>query len=930
MSDEPSDLLSQLIADCRTSEDPESTLETLCTEHPDLASELREQVGASGTDGDSAGPADDVDTARLMGAAPRTAPLDRIGPYRILDTLGEGGMGTVYLAEQSEPVRRRVAMKVIKLGMDSKQIVRRFEHERQSLALMNHEGIAQVFDCGTSERGQPYFVMELVRGAPINTYCDLNRVSLEDRVKLVEQVCAAVQHAHQKGVIHRDLKPGNILVSDAEGRVQVKIIDFGLAKALNQGVSGDTLYTMTGAVLGTPEYMAPEQADPTNLDVDIRADVYSIGVLLYELLVGALPFSSKELRGASTADMQRLLREAPTPKPSTKLRTASTEPDSRASQLRTTAPQLRRALRNDLDWVVLKAMDKDRNRRYASMSALSDDLRRFRAREPLEAGPPSTAYRLKKLVQRHRARFVVAALLLLTLLAGAVGTIVQWQRAERAAAENLERAAAEAKARQSAEAALGFLEKVVRQASPDDDPIPDLKVRELFEALARSVEDDLADQPEVQSRLLCTVGMVQSNLGLRDEACEAWERCLEIREREGMPDDESIGTMLLFLGDSHLNPAIGPEKARAYLQRAISLYTRLERPDQVRTAHGTLNYLSVMAADAEKVSDDRMFAFIVSTLNQWLRNEETGERRDNGSPEDLDRTRAELLELMRNVELDWREGRREPAMQRLLAAYERTGILTEGSPDKIKKNVGYLLVAGDRFVDWSLHVGREDLAEAVLQLNLRLAEERFGPASKYVRNARFALAERLRAKGRLEEAEALYASALDELGAEDEAGIYWMPLAARLLDVRLRLRPEADVDPRLLLVPGPPDRDVPGSIGRLRDGRIAYIRSIVASLDRAGRSEQAMDVARRALGEPDPKAKRPLEHALLRADLGALLTERGEFEAAEVQLLAAHGRLEKRRSKVEEEDWAQVIDRLVDLHERWGRPDEARTWEGRR
>lgn len=342
----------------------------------------------------------------------------RIGPYRLLDTLGEGGMGTVYLAEQDEPVKRRVALKLIKLGMDSKAVLARFEQERQALALMQHDGIARVHDCGTSERGQPYFVMEYVRGVPLTDYCERHRLPLAARLELMMQVCAAVQHAHHKGVVHRDLKPGNVLVADDGGRPQVKIIDFGLAKAMGQRLVEATLFTEAGQVVGTPEYMAPEQADPGNHDIDTRADVYSLGVLLYEVLTGALPFSGQELRRAGVLEMQRLLREVDPPRPSSRLSRAG-DAAAVAGARRTTIGALQRALKHDLDWVVLKALEKDRSRRYETASALADDLQRFLASEPLAAGPPSASYRLRKLIARHRAQLLALAAVLLTALGGA-------------------------------------------------------------------------------------------------------------------------------------------------------------------------------------------------------------------------------------------------------------------------------------------------------------------------------------------------------------------------------------------------------------------------------------------------------------------------------------------------------------------------------
>lgn len=353
-----------------------------------------------------------------------------IGPYRILDTLGEGGMGTVYLVEQSAPMQRRAALKLIKLGMDSRSVVARFEQERQALALMQHDGIAKVFDCGTSERGQPYFVMELVKGVPLTEFCDMHRLSLRDRLLLLRQVCAAVQHAHQKGVVHRDLKPGNVLVSDDGGRLQVKIIDFGLAKAMGSKLVEATLFTEAGQVVGTPEYMAPEQADPSNADVDTRADIYSLGVMAYEVLTGQLPFPAQELRQQGLWAMQRVLREVDPVRPSTKLAAAGDSSTAIAGARRTTVGELQKALRNDLDWVVMKALEKDRNRRYETANALAADLQRYLDHEPLVAGPPSAGYRLKKLLRRYRIQVATAGLVILTLLGGGIGTFVQYLRAE--------------------------------------------------------------------------------------------------------------------------------------------------------------------------------------------------------------------------------------------------------------------------------------------------------------------------------------------------------------------------------------------------------------------------------------------------------------------------------------------------------------------
>ena len=324
-----------------------------------------------------------------------------IGRYRLREKIGEGGCGVVYVAEQQQPVRRRVALKVIKLGMDTKQVMARFEAERQALALMDHPNIAKVLDAGATETDRPYFVMELVRGVRITDYCDQDHLSTEERLKLFVQVCHAVQHAHQKGVIHRDIKPSNILVMRADDEPVPKMIDFGIAKAIGEPLTDKTVYTQFEQFIGTPAYMSPEQAGISGLDIDTRSDIYALGVLLYELLTGRTPFESKELARAGLEEMLRYIREAEALKPSTRLSRLGPEEQTTTAQRRATeAPKLIRSLRGDLDWIVMKCLEKDRRRRYETANGLAQDIERHLGNEPVVAQPPSTAYRLNKFVRR--------------------------------------------------------------------------------------------------------------------------------------------------------------------------------------------------------------------------------------------------------------------------------------------------------------------------------------------------------------------------------------------------------------------------------------------------------------------------------------------------------------------------------------------------
>jgi len=355
----------------------------------------------------------------------------RIGPYRLLHVIGEGGMGEVWVADQLEPVKRRVAIKVIKAGMDTKQVVARFEAERQALAMMDHPAIAKVLDAGATAEGRPYFVMEYVPGVSLTEHCDTHRLPTEERLKLFIEVCEGVQHAHQKAIIHRDLKPSNILVSLVDGKAQPKIIDFGIAKATAQRLTDKTLATEIGAVIGTPEYMSPEQADLTRQDIDTRTDIYSLGVILYQLLCGALPFGSAELRSASYEELRQKLRDVDPPMPSTKLRTLGNGAQEAARRRETDPESLRKKLQGDLDAIVMKALEKERQRRYGSASELAADIVRFLSREPVLARPSGRLYRVGKYVQRHRLGVALVSAVVLVLLLFSVAMTVQTLRIAR-------------------------------------------------------------------------------------------------------------------------------------------------------------------------------------------------------------------------------------------------------------------------------------------------------------------------------------------------------------------------------------------------------------------------------------------------------------------------------------------------------------------
>ena len=348
---------------------------------------------------------------------PPTSDLPQIEGYQIKEQLGEGGFGIVFLAEQTGPIRRSVALKVIKPGMDSKAVIARFEAERQTLALLEHPNIAHVFGAGTTQAGLPYFAMEYIEGVSITEYCDAHKLSIEDRLGLFLQVCEAIQHAHQKGIIHRDIKPSNILMTTQDDRVVPKVIDFGIAKALHRPLTERTLFTEQGQFVGTPEYMSPEQAGLTDQDIDTRSDIYSLGILLYELLTGVLPFERETLRKAALAEIQRIIQEEDPLRPSARLSGLQDEQGIKVAQNRDTeVPTLVRRLHRELEWIPLKAMFKDRSERYRTASELADDIKNYLSGNPLIAGPPSTIYHIKKYIRKHRAACIIAALVLAILI----------------------------------------------------------------------------------------------------------------------------------------------------------------------------------------------------------------------------------------------------------------------------------------------------------------------------------------------------------------------------------------------------------------------------------------------------------------------------------------------------------------------------------
>ncbi|HXH66239.1 MAG TPA: serine/threonine-protein kinase, partial [Candidatus Limnocylindrales bacterium] len=453
-----------------------------------------------------------------------------IGPYRLVRKLGEGGMGQVWLGEQTDPVRRRVALKLIRGGIFSSALLQRFHAERQSLAIMDHPAIAKVFDAGTTAQGQPYFVMEYVEGIPITKYCDQNKLSIRERLSLFVEVCDGIQHAHQKAIIHRDIKPANILVVEIDGKPSPRIIDFGLAKTMVPAEAGDTLFTQVGAILGTPGYTSPEQADPTIQDIDTRTDVYSLGVVLYELLTGALPFDLEGIKIQSYDKMLRRLREEDPLIPSVKASKDSKTSSSHAQKRSTSPKQLSTLLRGDLDWITMKALERDRARRYGTPSELTADIERYLENRPVVARPASAGYRLQKYIRRNRVAvsFVSGALVL--LLAFTVVQAIQLRRITRE--------------RDRANRVTDFMTNMFKVSDPSESRGNSITAREILDKSSKEIETGLAQDPQLQAQMMNVMGEVYINLGLHDAARTLLEHSIATRQKLfGLRNRETLDSM---------------------------------------------------------------------------------------------------------------------------------------------------------------------------------------------------------------------------------------------------------------------------------------------------------------------------------------------------------------------------------------------------
>jgi eukaryotic-like serine/threonine-protein kinase len=497
----------------------------------------------------------------------------RIGRYKLLELLGEGGMGLVYLAQQEHPIRRQVAIKVIKPGMDSARVIARFEAERQALALLDHPNIAHIYDAGTTEAGQPYFVMEQVKGLPITEHCDHYKLTIEQRLRLFQQVCQAVHHAHQKGIIHRDIKPSNILVSIYEDQSVPNIIDFGVAKALTQALTEHTLYTEQGQLFGTPEYMSPEQADMAIQDIDTRSDIYSLGVLLYELLTGVLPFDSHTLRQGGGDNMRKLVLETDPKTPSTRLVELGKEAVTIAQNRRMEIQTLARHLRKELEWIPLKAIRKERVERYQSASELAHDIENYLKGAALTAGPPSTVYRLKKFVRRNRALVMgIAAVLIVSIVCTLVSTGFAFKATRQA---GITQAISDF-----------FIHDLLGAAGPLGGTEPEVTVKSFLDAASENLAVRFAGKPLIEAFMRQHIGYTHQKLGNLDAAELNLKRAIDLRRKEGLGfnDFQTLRSMMalswVYMSDFMIYAKVESlSKAESLLDKTVAGMRRVKGED---------------------------------------------------------------------------------------------------------------------------------------------------------------------------------------------------------------------------------------------------------------------------------------------------------------------------------------------------------------